>query len=514
MTRRLLVCVLLLGLHLAATAQDSLWFAQGAPKPVALQALALLAAAPEDGLDSEDYGAAALAQAITSSSPAAPPEIAAGLEARLTAAMQRYLADLHGGRVDPRKVHADFDVAPAPFDPAAYLQAALSAQRLPQAVTEAAPALGLYTGLRRALASYRELEKLTVWQLPLPPLPRKKLLPGEDWTGTPALLQRLVALGDLAPDTALPLTYDGALVEAVKAFQARHGLEVDGVIGLDTWQQLAVTPAARVRQIELTLERLRWTPLLSGHRMVVVNVPEFMLRAYEVKDGRVTMRLESRIIVGTALKTGTPLFDEAMRFIEFSPYWNVPSSIARKELVPRLRRDPGYFQREGFEFVGRDGRVLADLSAGHLDGVLSGQLRLRQRPGVKNALGAIKFVFPNNDNIYLHDTSAPQLFDRARRDFSHGCIRVEEPVALAKFVLQDDPEWSEQRIRDAMTKGQSATVRLKETLPVVIAYSTVIVKGSKVHFLRDLYGHDRLLDQALRQHSAKLHGPAPKAAAR
>jgi murein L,D-transpeptidase YcbB/YkuD len=133
---------------------------------------------------------------------------------------------------------------------------------------------------------------------------------------------------------------------------------------------------------------------------------------------------------------------------------------------------------------------------------------------VKNALGAIKFVFPNNDNIYLHDTSAPLLFNRARRDFSHGCIRVEEPVALAKFVLQDDPEWTEPRIRDAMTRGQSATVRLKETVPVVIAYSTVIVKGGKVLFLRDLYGHDRLLDQALRQHSNRLHPHAPNGKSR
>jgi murein L,D-transpeptidase YcbB/YkuD len=513
MTRRLLACVLLLGAHLAAAAQESLWFQQGAPKPAALQALALLAAAPEDGLDPQDYDAAALTEALTH---AALPESAAGIDARLTAAMQRYLGDLHGGRIDPRKVHAEFDLAPpSPFDPAAYLQAALAGQRLPQAAHEAAPALGLYTGLRRALASYRALEKSVVWQLPLAPLPRKKLLPGEDWAGTPALLQRLVALGDLAPDTPLPLNFEGALVEALKSFQARHGLEADGVIGMDTWQQLAVTPAARVRQIELTLERLRWTPLMAGSRMIVVNVPEFILRAYEIKDGRVEVRLESRIIVGTALKTGTPLFDERMRFIEFSPYWNVPPSIARKELVPRLRRQPGYFQHEGFEFVGHDGRVLTELSAAHLDAVLGGQLRLRQRPGVKNALGAIKFVFPNNDNIYLHDTSAPQLFNRVRRDFSHGCIRVEEPVALAKFVLQDDPEWSEQRIRDAITKGQSATVRLKETLPVVVAYSTVIVKGDKVHFLRDFYGHDRLLDQALRQHSAQLHAaPAPKAATR
>jgi murein L,D-transpeptidase YcbB/YkuD len=232
--------------------------------------------------------------------------------------------------------------------------------------------------------------------------------------------------------------------------------------------------------------------------MIVVNVPEFMLRAYEVRDGRVEVRAAMKVIVGKALNTRTPLFDEAMRFIEFSPYWNVPPSIARAELVPRLRRDPAYFDREGFEFVGRDGQVLTTLSGAHLDAVLRGQMRIRQRPGPANALGDIKFVFPNNDNIYLHHTPAPQLFQRDRRDFSHGCIRVEDPVALAKFVLQEAPDWSEVRIREAMAKGESSILRLQDPVPVVIAYSTVLARrDGQVSFFPDIYGHDRLLNDAL-----------------
>ena len=188
-----------------------------------------------------------------------------------------------------------------------------------------------------------------------------------------------------------------------------------------------------------------------------------------------------------------------MRYIEFSPYWNVPRSIARNEIVPRLRRDPGYFTREGFEFVTPGGGVETALAASRLDAVLAGQLRIRQRPGARNALGDIKFVFPNRDNIFLHHTPATALFARDRRDFSHGCIRVEEPVALANFVLQGMPDWTEERIRQAMGTGESTTLRLAEPLPVLIAYGTALVKDGRVHFFDDIYGLDNLLDIALRR---------------
>jgi murein L,D-transpeptidase YcbB/YkuD len=231
--------------------------------------------------------------------------------------------------------------------------------------------------------------------------------------------------------------------------------------------------------------------------MIVVNIPEFVLRAYDVKDGKAAVRVKMKIIVGSALDKHTPVFDEDMRFIEFSPYWNVPLSIARAEIIPRLRRDPGYFQQQGFEFVTKGGQPVSMLSDANLLAVQQGQLRIRQKPGPHNALGDIKFVFPNDQNIYLHHTPVPQLFDRNRRDFSHGCIRVEDPVSLAKFVLQDDPEWTEKRIRDAMSSGTSKTIRLKQPLRVLITYSTVIVSNDKVYFFPDLYAQDDLLENAL-----------------
>ena len=488
-----------------------LWFnAAGEPLPQARSALAWLADAASHGLEPQDYDAAGLAQRFAQ--PAATPSAAEATDLALTRACERFLADLHRGRVDPRLLRQNYNGGrPDAFDPAQVLRAALQRQDLAGAVAAAVPQLPLYGKLRAALARYRSLEgESSAWAGRLPPLPHPpksrtaRLDPGQPWAGLERLAQRLQKLGDL--DAAYRIAsdplprYDDALADAVRRFQVRHGLDADGVIGTDTIAALEVTPTARVRQIELALERLRWTPLLQARRMIVVNLPEFRLRAYEVADdGRISVELESKVIVGKALDTRTPMFDEDMRLIEFSPYWNVPPSIARAETLPRLRRDPGYFHRMGFEFVRSDGSVDRGLSAASLNAVAAGGMRIRQRPGAQNALGDIKFVFPNADNIYLHHTPAVNLFGRERRDYSHGCIRVEKPVELAEFVLQGMPGWDRARIEAMMKRGVSSTLRLAEPVPVLIAYGTTWVKGDQIFFFNDLYGHDRALDQALRQ---------------
>jgi L,D-transpeptidase YcbB len=471
---------------------------------VASAHVALLADAPSHGLDAADYGVAALQQALPLREHS--PEAAAQLDRDLTAALIRYLHELHHGRVAPAQL--DQRYAPgngSAFDAAATLRAALAMQDLALAVAQAVPALPQYQRLREALARYRAHETHAAWRSALAPLPRvgaraAAVQPGQAWAGVPVMAARLAALGDLDAHALVPQRYDGALIAAVQRFQQRHGLDSDGVIGRATWAAMQVTPGQRVRQLELTLERLRWTPLLQGPRMVLINIPEFVLRAYEVHDGRVTVRLESKVIVGKALDTRTPMINEAMRRIEFNPYWNVPASIARAELVPRLQRDPAYWAREGFEFVATVGGA-ADrvLDAGKLQAVLAGALRIRQRPGPRNALGAVKFVFPNRESIYLHDTPSAPLFEHARRDFSHGCIRVEQALALALFALHDRPQWSQARIRDVVASGQPQGVALAQPLPVLIAYATALVKDGRVYFFDDLYGHDRRLDAALRQ---------------
>lgn len=485
------------------------WFDEGRPSAAAREAVTLLAAAPDDGLDPSDYGLEALRAAVARADGDPPPDAAQAeaLDRALGAAMQRFLDDLHYGRIDPATIQNAFTPAKREgFDAAGRLHAALAEGRLAELVREAAPQLPAYARLRAALARYRALaEDPVAWRQPLPPLPLVergrpgKLQSGAAYAGLPMLAARLVALGDLPADAPLPALYAEPLVGAVQAFQERHGLPADGVIGRATLAQLEVRPAARARQIALTMERLRWTPLLEGPRMIIINIPEFTLRAYEVVDGQIEVRLTMRVIVGKALDTRTPLFDGSLRYIEFSPYWNVPPSIERAEIVPKLRADPAYWTKEGFEFVASDGTVLTGLNSERLDAVLAGRLRIRQRPGERNALGDVKFVFPNQDNIYLHHTPAVGLFDRERRDLSHGCIRVEQPVELAKFVLAGQPEWTEERIRAAMDKGESATLRIDQPLPVVLAYGTALVKNGRDYFLDDIYGQDELLAAALAQ---------------
>lgn len=511
----------------AASATPALaWFDGHLPSTVFRQAVGILEDAPSQGLNPEDYQASVWRHWLKSlEGPAAvTPDDVSAISAALTDTFLRYLHDLHYGRVDPRQLHQNFDATRSdPFDATSSLRSAVQAGRLDDAVRQAVPQVPLYDGLRRALARYRAMDN-SAWEHSLPALPggagsRGKLAPGQRYTGLALLQRRLQILGDLptdapaVPDSAI---YGGLWMGGVKSFQERHGLTSDGVMGAATLAALEVPPRERAHQIMLTLERLRWTPLLAGSRVIAINLPEFVLRGYEVQDGQIEVKTEMKVIVGQALDKKTPVFDEDMRSVEFSPYWNIPISIARSETLPHLRRDPGYLARENMEFVSADGSVHQDASAANLAAVQAGQMRIRQRPGAHNALGDIKFVFPNRDNIYLHHTPATQLFNRDRRDFSHGCIRVEKPVALAQFVLQDQPDWTEERIREAMDKGTPTVVKLTHPLPVLIAYGTALVKKDRVFFFPDLYGHDRTLEAALKSRArvqVNLPEPRPTSAA-
>ncbi|MGE0311689.1 MAG: murein L,D-transpeptidase [Lautropia sp.] len=496
---------------------DARWFDRGRPTAAAWEASAALLRADRDGLEPADYAALALARALSQAS-LEPVDDTRALEigATLGDALLRFVGDLRAGRVVPQRVHSDFaPVDHAPLDRTGWVHDAQVPGRLAGMIDAATPPIPQYRRMREALARYRALldgaPDHPAWAAPLPPL-RGALEPGTEWSGLPMLARRLSALGDLGPDalsrwagtasTPGAGAYGGALADAVKSFQRRHGLQIDGIVGNATLERLAVSPARRIRQIELALERLRWTPVAQARRMIAINVPEFVLRAYEVDADRFVLRARMKVIVGQALDRRTPLFDEAMRSIEFSPYWNVPASIARDEILPRLRRDPGYLAREGFEFVAPDGRIDTSVNAATLAALQAGLTRIRQRPGPRNALGDVKFVFPNASNIYLHHTPSTGLFARERRDFSHGCIRVEHPVALARFALGDMPGWRDERIIGAMAAGHPSTVRLAEPIPVLIAYGTALTVDGELRFFDDIYGQDPVLDAALREVSA------------
>lgn len=495
------------------------WFDGERPHAQAHAAVALLQAAATQGLEPADYDAPRLGMAVQQAQHS--PFVPTGpqrdqLDHALSQAVQRYLSDLSHGRIVPARIGENF--APtrrSGADVGALLQSAVPGIGVDALARQLAQQTPMAQQLSEALRHYQTLGQHPAWVAPLPAPGGGKLVAGQSYAGLDTLTRRLQILGDLDPAMPVPPVVDVPLVTAIERFQLRHGLLIDGVVGRNTLRQLDVTPQQRARQIALTMERMRWTPLLQAPRMIVVNVPEFVLRAYEVHQGQIDVKLTMNIIVGKALDTRTPLFDEDMRYIEFSPYWNVPRSIAYRELVPRLRLEPAYFTQQGFEFVTDTGKVVDTLADVHLDAVMAGSWRIRQRPGPHNALGDIKFIFPNNDSIFLHHTPTPRLFARPRRDFSHGCVRVEAPVALARFVLQDDPDWTEQRIRDAIGSGQSRTIRLRQPIPVLLSYSTVVVKEGMAFFLDDLYGHDATLAQALQERSRSLrHAAIPDSALR
>jgi murein L,D-transpeptidase YcbB/YkuD len=287
-------------------------------------------------------------------------------------------------------------------------------------------------------------------------------------------------------------------VDAVKRFQERHILDADGVLGAGTIEALNVPLAARVRQLELAMERGRWLPRLDDRPAIFVNVPLFRLWASDPVRGEEPLRM--RVVVGRSLDNRTPIFVQQMEYVVFRPYWNPPYGIAANEIVPHARRDPSYLEREDLEIVasGDESAPALPATPENLDAVVAGRLFVRQRPGPKNALGLAKFIFPNHENVYMHGTPATQLFSRTRRDFSHGCIRVEDPARLAQWVLRDVPGWTRERIEAAMQAERPTRVNLQAPLLVVLFYDTVHVNSEGVvHFVNDIYGHDGELDRAL-----------------
>jgi murein L,D-transpeptidase YcbB/YkuD len=493
----------------AAGEPDGLfWFIDGVGHPSLEGALQTLARAEAHGLDPADFDAAPLGARWRQMQGAASPqaEDLAAFDTAVSVSVLRFLTSVHEGRVDPRLVGFDYDVSAKRLDPLASLRSARDETGgLAAAVERARPPFPIYYRLMNALAKYRVLvEAGEPPEVPGLRTAERKITPGQPWEGAAALAARLGAVGDLPADAQVPEdaagvpVYGGALVDAVRHFQTRHALDSDGVIGPSTIKALNVPLASRVRQIELAMERERWLPDFAGRPYLLVNVPLFRLWAFD--PGVVGEPLQMNVVVGKSVGYSTPIFIGEMAYIVFRPYWNPPPGILRNEIVPRARRDPGYLASQDMEIIAADRQGGAALPATpeNLDNVLAGKLFLRQRPGPKNSLGSAKFIFPNDENVYMHGTPAQQLFSRARRDFSHGCIRVEDPVSLAEWALREDPEWTRDRILAAMGGVAPVQVNLERKLAVVIFYDTAYVDAKGVvHFADDYYGHDARLLEAL-----------------
>jgi len=469
----------------------------------AVDALALLGHADDDGLDVDDYYVAPLRDLATRLRGTSPnAAVVAAFDVTLSAGMLRYLRDVHMGRLDPRALAVHLGGARDDHDFAAVLRSAIADGRVGAAADALRPQFAQYRLLRAALARYRTRARETTAAARLPPF-AAPIHRGEAYSAADVLRQELAALGDLPPDaeSATSARLDDVLVEGLKRFQRRHGLQADGVLGKTTYAALTVPLSWRVREIELSLERLRWLPHLGDERLIALNIPMFRLWAWEVSPPAADAALAMDVIVGRALSTQTPVFAAKMREVIFRPYWNVPTSILRHEVLPKLARDPDYLRHEDMEIVRGEGDTSPVVAATPevLAALRRGELRVRQRPGPKNALGSIKFVFPNDLDVYMHGTPAQALFARSRRDFSHGCVRVFDPIALAAWVLEDRPEWTRARIAAAAAGAETIHVTLPRPIQVIMFYSTAAVMpdDGTLHFAEDIYQQDAMLDRAL-----------------
>jgi murein L,D-transpeptidase YcbB/YkuD len=484
----------------ASSSYAPVWIQGTVLSPQALSLIQLFHEAWKKGLEPEDYDASrwegrqqALHRATAD---------AAELDVALTVSAMRYISDLRVGRINPRHVAFDLTVEHKKYDLAQFLrERLLSAPDLPAVLESLEPPFSGYRRTQEALSHYVEFAGVDDGEkLPVPVAPVER---GQSYPGLARLARLLRLVGDLPPATAepaVPPRYEDALVDAVKRFQRRHGLEEDGRIGAATVKQLNVPLTERVRQLKLTLERWRWLPTEFSSPPLVVNIPDFRLRAL-APDHSVSM--DMRVVVGQALRTETPVFSREMRYVVFRPYWVVPPSIVQRQLIPALRRDRNYLAKNRYEVTTHEGRVITAgaISDAVLAQLRTGKLTVRQKPGPKNSLGLVKLMFPNEHHVYLHSTPSTELFSRVRRDFSHGCIRVEQPAALAAWALRNNAGWTLARVEQAMQSSRdNVTVKLAERIPVIIIYGTALAYGdNEVHFYDDLYGHDAKLARAFAQ---------------
>lgn len=332
-----------------------------------------------------------------------------------------------------------------------------------------------YRLLRNQLISFKRLQQAGAWQK-IDSLKSGKLEKGMRDSLVLQLKKRLFAVGKY-PSEDTSLLFTDALRDSVKVVQQLFGLPDDGVVGESTVKALNIPIEQRIKQLLINLERVRWLPRRPSGDWLLVNIPSFRMRVYEGSS----LIMQMKIVVGAAA-TKTVIFSDEMRYIVFSPYWNVPTSIVRSEILPAMRRNVNYLNKMHMEKTG----------------TVNGLPVIRQRPGPGNALGQVKFVFPNTYNIYLHDTPAKSLFDESSRAFSHGCIRISEPFALARHLLRNNSAWTDLKIKKAMNAGAENWVNLKAPVPVFITYFTAWVDDQgRLQLRNDIYGHDQRMAKHL-----------------
>lgn len=479
-------------------AQPLQWVRDGAPTRQAVQMNKALGDAQRFGLASHAYQSGLSdAQRQMVASGDANADLLHRYDRDLSQRASRFATHLRYGRVNP--LHAGFELPTRTVSTDENIVAQLAhSNDVEAALSALEPTPAPYRMLKEALASYRQLNEERLE--PLPALPTRVVRPGESYANAELLRRRLVVLGDMPADTTPSIddVLDESLVLGLKSFQARHGLQADGVLGKQTHAALNVPMQRRVRQIELSMERWRW---LSGlpRPDIVINVPHYMLYALPRPGRPGETLLEIPVIVGRT-RDRTPIFTSSIDQVVFNPYWDVPRSITRSELLPKIRKDPSYLRRNHFEIVrgASDNAAVQPPTPEAIEDLAQGKFRLRQRPGPDNALGPVKFIMPNPYSIRLHGTSEPGLFQLPERALSHGCIRVSDPAALAEYVLANATgDWNSEAVAAALCGTQPRRVVLDVPVRVLVFYATAAATSRGVLFSSDVYGLDARLEKLL-----------------
>ncbi|WP_353070000.1 L,D-transpeptidase family protein [Tunturibacter empetritectus] len=485
------------------------WIHDGQPTTQALELIQILQDADREGLQAEDYDASRWADRLTllKSSHEAADE--ARFDATLTVCGMRYVSDLHIGRVNPQNLGFEFDVSSKKLDLPHFVRERLvNGSDLHAELAQIEPPFPSYKRLRVALLHYMELEKSGDGEKVLDV---GGVSPGGQYAGIAGLANRLRLLGDLPDSVSIPpdsKVYEGPLVDAVKHFQERLGRQATGELDYKTVVELNVPLSNRIEQMRLGLERYRWLPYQFKQPPIVINVPEFRLYGF---DGKNEVGLTMRVNVGEDYDHQTPMFENNIQYLVFRPYWTPTPNILRKEIIPDLEKNPS-LSDQNLELVSAGGKVIksGDVTPALLQQVRAGKLTVRQPPGPENGMGLVKFIFPNQHDVYIHDTPASlDMFSEAtegeegelKRVASHGCIHVQDPAKFAAWLLRNNPNWNLEKVEKAMHDGRdNFQVNLVPAVPVLIFYMTVVVEeNGDVHFFHDIYDHDRTLKLELAQ---------------
>ncbi len=498
------------------------WTRNGKPTAAASGFIEAFQGSDAKGLRPDDYDAGRWGERVTKLR-GKDADAIAQFDVTMTVNVMRFISDLRIGRVNPSHFNFAIDTQQKKYDlPEFVSDQAVDATDVAKLLTGVEPDSDEYRSTETALGQYVKLDQQQKAAGPLQELPTvtKALSVGERYPGAAALRSRLALEGDTGSETAgdaatgastSPASFDATLSEGVKIYQERHGLSADGKLTAGTVKSLNVPMSDRVLQLESSLERWRWLPDPYTKARLMVNLPEFVLRGYTPEGKR---EFTMRVVVGKVVgEHKTPVFAHMMKYLIFRPFWNVPVDIVKKELVPHMQVKAGYLEAKNYEVTNNKGELQTGYS---VERVEHGGLLVREKPGPTNSLGLVKFMFPNQYDIYLHSTPQTSLFDRSRRDFSHGCVRVQKPEDLAAWVLQgqddkDGQPWDLEKVTEAMQNGQdNKQVNLKTPLPIVIFYLTAHVgDDGKVDFFDDIYGYDSEMQQVLEKGPPYPSKPEP-----